>query len=94
MALKRILELDEMSVQEVGNQLNITKSGATKIVNRLEKKGYITKKTSAVDGRVCCLHATDSGNLIMNRIASKNTLYLEKILNQLDPTTIDEIGVH
>lgn len=91
MALKRVIEAEEISVQEVGNQLNITKSGATKIINRLEQKGYVTKKTSAVDGRVCCLRATDNGSQIINRIIGKNTLYLEKILNQLDPATIDDI---
>jgi DNA-binding MarR family transcriptional regulator len=91
MALKRIIEADEISVQEVGNQLNITKSGATKIINRLEQKGYVAKKNSAADGRVCCLRATDNGNQIINRIISKNTLYLEKILKPLDPNTITEI---
>lgn len=91
MALKRIIEIDEISVQEVGNQLNITKSGATKIINRLEKKGYVSKNTSAADGRVCCLHPTDNGTQIMNRIISKNTLYLKKIFNQMDLNTITEI---
>ncbi len=91
MALKRIIELDEISVQEVGNQLNITKSGATKIINRLEQKGYVTKKTSVADGRVCCIRATDNGIQIMNRIISKNIMYLEKILDPLEPNTITEI---
>lgn len=91
MALKRIIELDEISVQEVGNQLNITKSGATKIINRLDQKGYVTKETSAADGRVCCIRATDNGTQIMNRIISKNIVYLEKILNPLDPNSVTEI---
>lgn len=91
MALKRVYENAEISIQEVGNNLNITKSGATKIINRLEQKGYVTRKTSTADGRVCCLHTTYNGIQIMNSIISKNTLYIEKILNQLDPNSIEEI---
>lgn len=91
MALKRILETSDLSVQEVGNQLNITKSGATKIINRLDQKGYVTKKTSAADGRVCCVRATEKGIELLNGIICKYISYIERILKTLDPNTINEI---
>lgn len=91
MALKKVYENDEISVQEVGNYLNITKSGATKIINRLELKGYVLKKNSPVDGRVCCICITDKGTEVITKIISKYTAHIDEILGNLDPKAIGEI---
>jgi len=91
MALKKINENAEISVQEVGNYLNITKSGATKIINRLEQKGYVTRKTSPVDGRVCCVCTTDKGTEVMTKIIGQYINHIEAILKNLEPGTINEI---
>ncbi|MBR0598567.1 MarR family winged helix-turn-helix transcriptional regulator [Sinanaerobacter chloroacetimidivorans] len=91
MALKKISENAEISVQEVGNYLNITKSGATKIINRLEQKGYATRKTSPADGRVCCVCITVKGTEVMSRIIGQYINHIEAILRNLEPGTINEI---
>jgi len=91
MALKRIYENAEISVQEVGNYLNITKSGSTKIINRLELKGYVLKKNSPVDGRVCCICITDKGTEIITKIINKYTSHIDEILRDLDSKAIGEI---
>lgn len=60
-AMTIITQVRSCSVQDVAKHLGFTKSGATRIANRLEKKGYITKERSEQDNRICCLSPTNEG---------------------------------
>lgn len=91
MALKNAYEKNDLSVQEIGNALNFTKSGATRIIDRLEEKGYLNRKQSLSDGRVCCLEITLKGKEAIKEISQKYTLYLEDVLKDVEAQKIDEI---
>jgi len=75
MALDKVSTTLNCAVQEVGYSLGFTKSGATRLVNRLEKKGYVKKIQSNEDGRICCLEITSSGARVL---ALANSLYKEQ----------------
>lgn len=79
-ALQKIAETPSCNVQEIGTHLGFTKSGATRIVGRLEKKAYISKQKSLEDARICCLLATDKGQ---NILASVATQYAEQLATAL-----------
>jgi len=64
-ALDKVAATRNCPVQDVGHALGFTKSGATRIVNRLEKKGYVRKVKSHEDGRVCCVEITKTGEQIL-----------------------------
>lgn len=72
-ALDKVATTPNCAVQDVGYSIDFTKSGATRIVNRLEKKGYIRKVKSHEDARVCCVEITDSGERVL---LSANSRYL------------------
>ncbi len=91
MALKRIYEKSELSVQDIGNALNFTKSGATRIIDRLEDKEYAAREHSPTDGRVCCIAITDKGKEAIKEISQKYTKYLEDALKEVDTQKINEI---
>lgn len=91
MALKKTYENINVSVQEIGNAINFTKSGATRIVDRLEKKGYITRERSLIDGRVCCVKITAKGKDVITNIIEKYTEYLDKVLMGLEPQKVEDI---
>lgn len=91
MALKKIYENEEITIQEIGFNLNFTKSGATKIINRIEKKGYVIRKSSPLDGRVCCVCVTENGVKVITKIIKKYTAYIQEILSDLDTDTVKEI---
>ena len=91
MALKRACESEEMSIQEIGSALNFTKSGATRIIDRLENKGYVIRKRSQVDGRVCCVALTDKGRETVAKIWEKYTAYVDEILKEYGPEVIDNV---
>jgi MarR family 2-MHQ and catechol resistance regulon transcriptional repressor len=76
-ALDRIAISQDCAVSDVGHSLGFTKSGATRIVNRLEKKGYVKKIKSCEDSRVCCVKITKSGEQVL---FSADLRYLEQFI--------------
>jgi DNA-binding MarR family transcriptional regulator len=64
-ALDKVAATPNCPVHHVGYPLGFTKSGATRIVNRLEKKGYVEKVKSHEDGRVCCVVITSAGEKVL-----------------------------
>jgi len=92
MAVKKVYENKNITIQEIGNMLNITKSGVSKIVDRIENKGYIVRVKSPVDGRVCCVRITESGKGVINKIEKKYSLYIEEMLKGFEPNTVDDIN--
>ena len=74
-ALDKVAATQNCAVQDVGYALGFTKSGATRIVNRLGKKGYVQKIKSHADGRVCCVAITPSGARVL---LSADARYMEQ----------------
>ena len=91
MALKKIQESKNITIQEIGNALNFTKSGASKIIDRLENKGYALRETSSIDGRVCCVNTTAKGIEVMGAIFEKYAIHVYKMLEEFDSETIRNI---
>jgi len=91
MALKTVRENHDISIQEIGNAINFTKSGASKIIDRLVNKGYAVRMNSPVDGRVCCVSATGKGKETVARIIENYTSYLEGVLKGFDAQDICRI---
>ena len=91
MALKKTCEANEITIQEIGSALNFTKSGATRIIDRLEEKGYVTRRHSPADGRICCVDVTAKGKAAVAEIAKKYTEYLEKSMKNFDVHKVKQI---
>ncbi len=91
MALKKIRERRDFKIQELGRALHLTKSGATRIVDRLENKGYIIRRLSPLDGRVCCVANTNKGTKAVTQAAAKYALQLEAALKEFGPQKVASI---
>lgn len=83
MALDKISNTWNCKVQDIGIALGFTKSGATRIVNRLESKGYIQKMTSTKDARVCCVIITGEGEKVIKNADSKYKEKLEHLISKM-----------
>jgi DNA-binding MarR family transcriptional regulator len=92
-ALKIVYENDQSTIQFIGHDLNFTKSGATKIINRLEWKGYVIRKNSPRDGRFCCVSITDKGIAVISKIIKNQSIQLENILQHLTPEKKEDIKI-
>lgn len=91
MAVKRVHDQKNSTIQEIGKSLNITKSGASKIIDRLENKGYVLRAQSAVDGRICCVGITDKGAEVLAKIVESYTDYVGELMKDFDPTAVDNV---
>src|SRR5665647_202988 len=91
MAIKKAYENNDFSIQEIGSAINFTKSGATRIIDRLENKGYVARENSLIDGRVCCVSITAKGIEVISRIMENYTIYLEDVLKEFEPQKLEQI---
>ncbi|GAB4219447.1 MAG: hypothetical protein Kow00102_02690 [Spirochaetota bacterium] len=84
-ALDTILNTHNCSVHDIGIALGFTKSGATRIVNRLVSKGYVRKEASSEDGRVCCVAITKKGETIIKDADSRYSEKFEQLISKMPP---------
>ncbi|MHC9545026.1 MAG: MarR family winged helix-turn-helix transcriptional regulator [Vulcanimicrobiota bacterium] len=67
-ALRVVEKTETCTMHRIGQHLGFTKSGATRIIDRLERKGYAQRKRGKDDHRVCCVTLTDTGHSLVERI--------------------------
>jgi len=79
------------AMQEIAQNLGLTKSGATRVVNRLEKKGYVERRRSPEDGRVCCIKVTKSGRELIKALSRENEMHINRIMSKIDPAMLEII---
>lgn len=91
MALRKVQENFNITIQEIGNALSFTKSGASKIVDRLESKGYVKREISPIDGRVCYVNATAKGAEVLKGIIEEYSAYVAELLKGFDSDTVENI---
>lgn len=91
MALKKATGHDQPTIQELGTALDFTKSGATRVIDRLEKKGYVARQESPLDGRVCCVVVTTQGRDIIDSVTEQYAARLEEKLRGLEQQDITSV---
>ncbi|MBM7540005.1 MarR family winged helix-turn-helix transcriptional regulator [Amphibacillus cookii] len=91
MALKKVYDIQNITIKELGVSLNITKSGISKIIDRLEKKCYVSRHQSSSDGRICCVLPTEKGNNAIHKISNRYSEYLDEILGAVDEEALQNI---
>ena len=91
-ALLQIERSAKPSIQDVGRAVRLTKSGATRIIDRLERRGLVKRRRSAADGRVCCVAVTNQGRRVATAIASSYATYLDEVLKDLDARSLEMIA--
>ncbi len=84
-ALRIASEQRQCSMQEIAGRLGFTKSGVTRVVDRLEKRGLVQRMRSPEDGRVCCVEVAASGKTFIATVNQENEQRIDKILSKIDP---------
>jgi len=75
---------DCRTVQDIAGSLGVTRSGATRVVDRLEKRGLANRCCSSVDRRCTCVEVTPTGHEAIAVAAQAFSTRLEAILAPLD----------
>ena len=74
------LKEGEKNVTSLANYADVNKSTMVEVLDKLEKKGYITRERDSTDRRVVIVKITDEGIKILEEVRGK---YKELILNLL-----------
>ena len=91
-ALCMTSEKSECSMQMIAKNLGFTMSGASRVIDRLEKKGYAKRKRIPEDGRVCCIEITPPGETVIKDFSNENENHINKIMSKIDPAMQEIIG--
>jgi MarR family transcriptional regulator, organic hydroperoxide resistance regulator len=59
--LKRIVENEGISVQELAESMGVHQSTVSNLVEKLKASGYVVKKRESSDRRIVSLYSTDAG---------------------------------
>ena len=91
-ALTEMGRTEACSIQGIGKAIRFTKSGATRIVDRLERRGLARRQRSPSDGRVCCVRITSPGRNVLSKITKNYAVYLDEALKGLDIRSVEMIA--
>jgi MarR family 2-MHQ and catechol resistance regulon transcriptional repressor len=83
-ALTEISLENDCSMQNIAQKLGITKSGATRVVDRLQKKALAERRKSETDGRVCCVKATPKGREALKEINDNAYSRMNDVVERID----------
>lgn len=84
-ALRSAFSCKNSSMQAMAKALGFTKSGATRVVDRLEQKGMVQREKHSEDGRVCCVNITKPGQEMIARFNQDAEQRVEQVLQNMDP---------
>lgn len=84
-ALRTALRLDRCTMQDIAKSIAVTKSGATRIVSRLEEKKLVRRINDQNDGRVCCVQLSEEGKSLISRLTEEPAQKMAAILSAMTP---------
>ena len=73
------------SVGDVGHGLTMTFSAASQLVDRLVRKGWVTRNDNERDRRQSEIRLTDEGRELVERIRYRRIADMSRILDRMDP---------
>ena len=85
LALRCIQTQPHCSVQTVGQALGFTKSGATRVIKRLESRELIAICTHPDDARIKCLFLTELGESCLQSVSDTKSRHIEQLLKDMGP---------
>jgi len=84
-ALRVMSRLERCTMQDIAKGIAVTKSGATRIISRLEEKKLVCRVHDQNDARVCCVQLSKEGKSLMTRITAEPAKKMTAVLDAMDP---------
>ena len=83
-------------MQDIAKSTAVTKSGATRIVSRLEEKKLVRRVHDQNDARICCVQLSKEGKSLLLRITEEPSKKMAAVLEAMAPDMrqILLIGLH
>ena len=85
LALRNIKNQPHCSIQAVGKTLGFTKSGATRVIKRLEARDLVSICVSPDDSRTRCLSLTERAEECLKTTADFQADRIDRLLKKMEP---------
>ena len=82
----------EMAMSHLAEMLDVSLSGATGLVDRIEERGYVERIRVPSDRRVVIAQITSVGRRMLEDVDSVQAEILERILDRLDPAQLARLA--
>lgn len=83
--LERLLRSGPMTVKEFAAALFLEKSSASRVVDGLERKGYVTRQPGEDDARFVRIELTESGRVLAGKLEDDLVAKRREALGELSP---------
>ncbi|MEV0289360.1 MULTISPECIES: MarR family transcriptional regulator [unclassified Kribbella] len=87
----RTLGAGPTSISGLAERLEITKQGASQIVDDMERRGYVERRPDPSDARARLLHLTPRGEAALNAARKFHQAYERKLRRQYGDDAIDTV---
>ena len=87
-----IFDLKKLTLTKFAEKAKITKPAATQIINKYIDKGYVTKKVSNEDKRVCYIELTEQIKKYFNDSYNKLNKFYNECLNFLSEDEFEQLN--
>lgn len=84
-ALRELHQLGPATLNELAAALHLDKSTVSRVVDALERKGYVTRGRHPADGRAVLVDATADGDLLRARIEADLLEQERQMLAEFEP---------
>lgn len=74
-----LLHRGPLPINTIGEKVLLTSGSMTAAINRLEKRGFVTRIKDLTDGRCFHVHLTENGRQVIQQAYTKHASNLEKI---------------
>jgi DNA-binding MarR family transcriptional regulator len=81
----------EHSVKEIGTQLGLSIAAASRSIDGLAQKGYVSRRESETDRRSKLVSLSDQGREIVNRVLEARLRTLQSFADDLLPNERDQL---
>ncbi|WP_226038165.1 MarR family winged helix-turn-helix transcriptional regulator [Aquibacillus saliphilus] len=81
--LELLYHQGEQPLQKIGDKILLASGSITYVVDKLEQKGYVTRKPCEKDRRITYASITDDGKILLNEIFPEHWQQIESITDGL-----------
>lgn len=90
-ALLELIEHGDMTIGELSSRMYLACSTVTDLLDRMERNLLVVRKKDEKDKRIVRIHVLEKGHRLIEEVLYVRCKYLEEVLSEMDPESIDEI---
>lgn len=91
MALAHLIALGPLSQSELADRLSITPATAVRLIDRMERDGWVVRQAAAEDGRVKRVVPTDEAAKVWEEVSTAGRALLDQAYHGVHPAEIETV---